>query len=114
MIAFSIPVSAIHAWRPVFADKEMYAAAGFGLVHGLAFAGDIISAGMDGWHQAVTVFGFNLSIEIVQIAMVMVGAPWLMLLARADRYRKIRFSAAAPTGICALGWLAERINGQPN
>jgi hypothetical protein len=114
LIAFSILASAAHAWRPFFAGKEMLVAAGFGLVHGLAFAGAIASVGMDGWHQAATILGFNVGIEVVQIGLVLAVAPWLMLLARADHYRMIRLSAAALTGICAIGWLAERLSGQPN
>lgn len=38
LIAISILVSAVHAIYPLFFGKEMYVAAGFGLVHGLAFA----------------------------------------------------------------------------
>ena len=38
LIAFSILISAIHAIYPIFPQKEAYIAAGFGLIHGLAFA----------------------------------------------------------------------------
>ena len=34
LIAISILVSAIHAIRPIFPNREMYVAAGFGLIHG--------------------------------------------------------------------------------
>jgi hypothetical protein len=38
LIAVSILVSAIHAMRPIFPGKKTFIAAGFGLIHGLAFA----------------------------------------------------------------------------
>lgn len=66
----SILLTAIHAWRPIFAHREMFAAAGFGLVHGLAFAAIIAEYGAKTIQQARTTLGFNLGIEIVQILLV--------------------------------------------
>ena len=114
LIALSIFVSALHAWRPLLHGREAWVAAGFGLVHGLAFAQVIAGGGLDGWHKAAAVLGFNLGIEFVQLLVVALIAPWLILLARAGRYTVVRLGGAAFAGIAALAWLAERASGTPN
>jgi hypothetical protein len=38
VVALSVLVTAVHAWKPLFPQRETWAAAGFGLVHGMAFA----------------------------------------------------------------------------
>src|SRR5438045_3779903 len=71
-IAVSILVSAVHAARPLFAGREPWVAAGFGLVHGLAFATVIGNFGLDPLEKAQSILGFNLGIELVQLAVVAV------------------------------------------
>ena len=66
LIAFSIAVSGINAIRPLVARGEALIAAGFGLVHGLAFASLSRNLGFDGGSLVTTLFGFNLGIELIQ------------------------------------------------
>jgi hypothetical protein len=107
-VAASIFVSALHAIRPWFAGREVYLAAGFGLIHGLAFAGGIAEYGFSPWYLAATILGFNLGIELMQLAVVAVTIPWLILLARTPWYAPVRLGGAMLGGLAALGWLAER------
>ncbi len=114
LIAVSILVSAIHAIRPWFAGKEVFIAAGFGLIHGLAFADSIAGFGFSPWYLACTVLGFNLGIEAMQLIVVAVTIPWLILLARTEFYPPVRILGAVFGGTAALGWIAERMLHWPN
>ena len=113
-IALSIFVSALHAWRPLLHGRETWVAAGFGLIHGLAFSQVIAGGGLDGWHKAAAVLGFNLGIETVQLLVVTVTAPWLILMARSGRYTPVRVTGALFAGVASLAWAVERVSGEPN
>jgi len=114
LIAMSILVSAIHAARPIFPGREALVAGGFGLVHGLAFATTIAGYGIDPWHTVLTVFGFNLGIELMQLAILVVTVPWLLSLARTPVYGMLRVMGAVAAGLAALGWIGERAFGLAN
>lgn len=113
LIALSILISAVHAWRPVFAGREAIVAGGFGLVHGLAFATLIGHIGIDPWHQAIAIAGFNIGIELVQLLVVAATLPALLLLARTQGYGPIRRGIAAFAGLVATCWIVERAVGAP-
>lgn len=113
-IALSIFASALHAWRPLLRGREAWVAAGFGLVHGLAFSQIIAGGGLEGWNKAAAVLGFNLGIEAVQLLVVALVVPWLILLARAGRYTPIRLVGAVFAAITAIGWAIERLTGAAN
>jgi hypothetical protein len=113
-IAISILVSAVHAWRPMFPGREMYVAAGFGLVHGLAFATLIGRFGLEPLQKAKSILGFNLGIELVQLMVVAAVMPALILLARTRYYPAVRTTGALFAGIAALAWIVERTLGVDN
>ena len=108
-IALSIIVSALHAWRPLFARRETWIAAGFGLVHGLAFSSAIRQLELSGPRLAAGVFAFNLGIEAVQAIIVAIVAPLLMLLARTPYFQMVRRGTALAAGAMALVWMIERM-----
>ncbi|GAO40715.1 hypothetical protein SCH01S_51_00460 [Sphingomonas changbaiensis NBRC 104936] len=113
-IAVSILVSAIHAWRPLFPGREAWIAAGFGLIHGLAFATLIGRFGLDPLQKAKSILGFNLGIELVQLMVVGAVMPALVLLARTRWYPAVRNAGAAFAGIAATAWIVERTLGVDN
>ncbi|MFS0736478.1 HupE/UreJ family protein [Sphingomonas sp. 1P06PA] len=113
-IALSILISAVHAWRPIFAGREAVVAGGFGLVHGLAFATLIGDYGLDRWQKAQSILGFNLGIEVVQLLVVAAVLPALILLARTPAYPPIRSAGALFAGAAAIAWGVERIAGTAN
>lgn len=113
-IALSILASALHAWRPLLRGREAWVAAGFGLIHGFAFSQVIAGGGLDGWHKAAAVLGFNLGIEVVQLLVIAVTVPWLILLARSGRYTPVRVAGAAFAGVASLAWVLERVTDRPN
>jgi hypothetical protein len=115
LIAVSILVSAIHAIKPIFPGREMFIAAGFGLIHGMAFATTLINLNLDAGRMALSIFGFNLGIELMQLLVVAVTIPWLIILSRSLAiYNYVRVIGALVAGIAALGWIIERATMRPN
>ncbi len=114
LIAVSILVSAIHAIRPLFPGREAIIAATFGLVHGLAFATALNELGVTGWYRLVSLLGFNLGIEAMQIAVIAVTLPALLVLSRTERYAMFRMLGAAFAGVASCAWIAERVLDRPN
>ena len=113
-IAVSILVSAIHALVPILAGKEVYIAAGFGLVHGLAFASTLQEFGFDSITMVSSMFAFNLGIEAMQVFIILATIPWLVLLSRTPAYSFFRIAGATITAIAAVAWLFERAAGWNN
>ncbi|RFA07617.1 hypothetical protein B7R21_15675 [Subtercola boreus] len=113
LIAVSILVAAVHALRPIFPGREALIAGIFGLVHGMAFSATLTELDLSGGQLALSLLGFNIGIELMQLAVVALVLPPLMLLARTRLYRPLRLGAAGFAGIAAAGWLAARL-GLPN
>lgn len=114
LIAVSILVSAVHAVRPLFPGREMYVAAGFGLVHGLAFATVLANLNLGAGEMALSILGFNLGIEMMQLFVVALIVPWLILLSLTEFYKYVRITGALLAAFAAVVWIAERISGMPN
>ncbi|GLU53684.1 hypothetical protein Dfri01_31450 [Dyadobacter frigoris] len=114
VIAFSIIISAIHAFRPVFSGKEAVVAVGFGLIHGMAFAGTLVNLDLDIYHLGLSILGFNLGIELMQLFVIAAVFPWLIILSKSKLYSIIRISGAVFSTIAASGWMVERITQNPN
>jgi hypothetical protein len=108
-IAVSVLVSAIHAARPIFAGKEPWVAAGFGLIHGLAFATIIGEFALPPGERATAILGFNLGIEAVQIGIAALVFPLLIWASRRSWYQPVRLALAAGAGLAALFWVWERL-----
>ncbi|HKX31727.1 MAG TPA: HupE/UreJ family protein [Blastocatellia bacterium] len=114
LIAVSILVSAVHAFRPLFPGKETHVAAGFGLVHGLAFATVLADLRLNAGRMALSILGFNLGIELMQLFVMAVTVPWLILLSLTPIYVWVRVVSAALAAVAALGWIVSRVSGQSN
>ncbi len=114
LIAFSILVTALHAIRPLFPGREAYIAAGFGLVHGLGFASAISDLQLPAGPLVLSIFGFNLGIELMQLFVIGVTIPWLILLSQTRAYRWVRVGGATLAAIASIGWMVNRISGEPN
>lgn len=109
LIAVSILVAAGHAIRPLFPGREALVAAAFGLVHGLAFSAALRELDLTGTQLVLSLLGFNLGIEAMQLVVVALILPALVLLARAGRYQALRTTAAGLTALAATGWLGARL-----
>jgi hypothetical protein len=113
-IAISIFISSIHAWRPIFMGREAWIAGGFGLVHGMSFASVIANFGLEPLQKAQSILGFNLGIEMIQMAVVLMVLPSLVILARLPSYVWLRTGGALLAAVASLAWIAERVTGQLN
>jgi hypothetical protein len=109
LIAVSILVSAIHAFRPLFPGREAVIAGCFGLVHGLAFAATLASLDLGRWERVAGIFGFNLGIEAMQLVVVGAALPSLILLSRTPFYSTIRITGALFAGAASAGWIVQRV-----
>lgn len=114
LIAISILVSSVNAIRPIFYGKEMYVAAGFGLIHGLAFATVLSNLSLDKSTMTLSILGFNIGIEIMQIFAIISIVPLIILLSQTELYKWIRVIWAVLAGLAALSWIMERLSGKPN
>ncbi|GIF22909.1 hypothetical protein BJ973_000733 [Actinoplanes tereljensis] len=108
-IAASILVGAIHAVRPLFPGREALVAGVFGLGHGMAFSFTLAEMQLSTGRLALSLLGFNLGIELVQVLLVALALPALIVLARLPIGRPFRLTAATVTGLAATGWLAARL-----
>jgi hypothetical protein len=108
MIALSILVSGVHAIRPVVRGGEVLIAAGFGLVHGLAFAALLGALDLGRGSLVTELLGFNLGIELAQLIVVALMMPSLLLLSRTRLYPAVRITLASGGMVLAAAWLAER------
>jgi hypothetical protein len=109
LIAVSILVAAVHAIKPLFAGKEILVAGFFGLIHGLAFSETLRELDLTGTRVGLSLLGFNLGIEAMQLAVVALVLPPLILLARAGSYTRLRLIAVSVAAVAAVGWLAARL-----
>jgi hypothetical protein len=115
-IAVSILISAIHAIFPLFYKKETYIAAGFGLIHGLAFSNTLIDLSLSATQTGLSILGFNLGIELMQLLMMCAILPSLLVICSHSLsfYHNIRSIGAAAAIIAAFAWMLERITQQSN
>ena len=108
-IAVSILVAAAHAVRPLFPGREPLVAGAFGLVHGLAFSTTLSALDLSGSQLVWSLLGFNVGIELAQLAVVLLVLPPLVMLARTPVYPALRTAAASLTAVAAVGWLLARV-----
>ena len=114
IIAVSILVSAIHAITPLFYGKEIFIALGFGLIHGLAFSETLQNLHLTSMDLALSVLGFNLGIEAMQIAVIAVTIPWFIIMSQTRYFRIVKNSFASLVSLAAIGWILQRVTGSSN
>lgn len=86
---------------------------GFGLIHGLGFAGAL---GIDepfSWRLLVSLLVFNLGIEVVQLVIIALAFPVLLVLRRRQPVIGWWLGVAAATGVAVVGlfWFVQRVLG---
>ena len=107
-IAATILLAAFNVIRPIFARRELWIAVLFGLVHGLGFAGFIREADADLTRNISTLLGFNVGLELVQIAVIVAVVPLLLFIARRGFYSPFRITAAAVLIASSGFWMVTR------
>jgi hypothetical protein len=109
-IAASVVLAAFNNLVPFFAERGWMMAFGFGLLHGFGFANALRDLGLHTGQLAATLFGFNLGVELGQLAIVAIFLPVALCLRRLLFYQHfvLRFGSAAIM-VVASTWMAERV-----
>jgi hypothetical protein len=94
-IAGSVILAATNNLYPWFKDKGWIIAFGFGLIHGFGFANVLGELGLSRSTLAVALVGFNIGVEIGQLAIVAVFLPMAFLFRQGWFYRVLIFKAGS-------------------
>lgn len=109
VIALSIALAALNVAWPILGRKTWKLAFAFGLVHGFGFAsvlGDLTSGVQQ---TALALAGFNIGVELGQIALLLLVFPLLYLWGRAQHYERLAVpTMLIATGALSLYWVVER------
>jgi len=109
LIAFSVVLAALNNVWPLVTRRAWLIAFFFGLIHGFGFASALNDLGLPKQALALSLFGFNVGVEIGQLAIVSVVVPLAFLLRRTGFYRRgVLVAGSLLIALVALGWLIER------
>jgi hypothetical protein len=108
-IAASVVLAAVNNLHPILRQDRWMAAFLLGLMHGFGFSSTLMDLDLPRSNLVLTLFGFNLGVEIGQIAIVAVFVP-LAYAARATvAYRRLALVAGSVViAVLATIWLIER------
>lgn len=117
LIALSIVALAIEGMKLAKGPKEdnvslrVVIAFGFGLIHGLGFAGGLTELGLKGNQLVRNLVLFSAGIELGQLAILAPALVLLGMLAKASKERAIQFSLATSVCLGMIGcfWFVERV-----
>ncbi len=108
-IAASVVLAALNNVYPIFRERRWVMAFVFGLIHGFGFASVLGDLGLPGEALVLALVGFNLGVEVGQLAIVCVFLPFTYFLRHSSFYRRgMLFGGSLLVAALALIWLAER------
>jgi hypothetical protein len=109
MIAASVILAALNNLWPLVHRWRALVAFGFGLIHGFGFASVLADLGLAQGALVLSLVGFNVGVELGQLAIVALFLPLAYLLRRGLFYRRVVVTGgSALIALLALVWLAER------
>ncbi|MEM7586660.1 MAG: HupE/UreJ family protein [Acidobacteriota bacterium] len=108
-IAATVVLAAVNNLVPILPGKRWVVAFVLGLIHGFGFAGVLVDLGLPGSALALALVGFNLGVEVGQLAIVALFLPIAYCLRDSWFYRRVVFIGGS-LAIAALAavWLLER------
>jgi hypothetical protein len=108
-IALSVVLAALNNLFPIVRGSRWIVAFCFGLVHGFGFASVLTDLGLPKGALVVALVGFNLGVEVGQIAIVAVFLPLAYLLRRTWLYRGVMLvGGSGAIAMVAALWFVER------
>jgi hypothetical protein len=109
-IAVSVVIAALVNLLPRTAGaSSVWVAFGFGLLHGFGFANVLSEVDAEGEPLWRTLLGFNLGVELGQLAIVAVFLPIAFFLRRTRFYRAgVVYGGSSAAALCALFWFWQR------
>jgi hypothetical protein len=109
LIAISVLVAAVDNLRPFVRGPRWVMVSVFGLVHGFGFAGPLQDLGLRQGALALPLLGFNLGVELGQLALVALLLPLATALRGARWYRlAVVRGGSAAVATLAFTWTLER------
>jgi hypothetical protein len=109
LIALSVLLTALDNLWPILPRRRWQVAFAFGLLHGFGFASVLADLQLPPSALALSLFGFNLGVEIGQLVLVLVLVPLVYLVRRTRTYPRAGLaSASAVIALLSSGWLIER------
>ncbi len=113
VIALSIAITALNNIFPVFTLSRWWLGFGFGLVHGFGFASVLLDLGLSHSSLAVSLLGFNLGVEVGQIALATVFFPLAFIGRGTSFYRNVVVRVGSVSAIVISSvWVIERAFNQ--
>jgi len=110
VIAASVMLAAFNNLRPIFPERGWIVAFVFGLIHGFGFAGVLAELGLPREALAASLVGFNLGVELGQLAIVAMFLPLAFGLRGSWAYQRVTLRYGSVLIILlAATWLTERI-----
>ena len=111
-IALTVLLGALNNLKPLIIRRRWVVAFGFGLVHGLGFASVLADLGLHGGNLALSLFGFNVGVEMGQMLIVLAVLPPAFLLRETVLYRRTFMPAGSAAIVLLAGyWLLVRVTG---
>jgi hypothetical protein len=108
-IALSVVLAALNNLFPLVKSERWLAAFSLGLLHGFGFAATLADAGTSGSSFGRTLLGFNLGVELGQLAVVLLLLPILFGLRRSPRYPRLGLGLGSSAVLLVSAiWLVER------
>jgi hypothetical protein len=108
-IAASVVLAALNNIVPIVDRGRWIVAFGFGLVHGFGFAGALQGLGLPRGSLALSLAGFNVGVELGQLAIVVVFLPAAFAVRGTFAYRRLIVAAGSAAIVVLAGaWLVER------
>jgi hypothetical protein len=109
VIAASVVAAALNNLRPLVVGRLWMVAFGFGLVHGFGFASVLADLGLPRDALAVALAGFNVGVELGQLAIVVAFLPLAFALRRSTFYQRwVMVGGSIAIALMASLWLIER------
>jgi len=109
-IAASVVLAALNNVFTVFHGRRWVVAFVFGLIHGFGFASVLADLGLPQDALLLALVGFNVGVEVGQLAIVLVFLPLAFALRRTAFYRRaVLLAGSLVIATIAAIWLAERV-----
>ncbi len=108
-IAASVVIAAVNNIVPILREDRWVAAFALGLLHGFGFSATLVDLGLPRSSLLLTLFGFNVGVEIGQLSIVAVFLPLAFLARKTTAYRRVVLvGGSIGIALLASAWLIER------
>jgi len=108
-IAITVLAAALNNIFPVI-KKIAAVTFGFGLLHGMGFAGVLGELGLPEGQKLLSVLAFNLGVELGQLAIILVVLPFMFLINRYNLKPKYWLVGGSfLIALIAIMWIVERV-----